>query len=157
MSISPEDPALAAVRAFLDGENTAGLATVDAAGVPHACNVWYARGRGLTLYFASGHDTRHARDIARSGLLALTVFAPTHKAAEIHGVQLRGRCVALEPESEPAVTALNVYLQRYPFIAASLTIRAALERDGLYRFIPTWVRWCDNRQKFGFKQEWELA
>jgi uncharacterized protein YhbP (UPF0306 family) len=36
-------------------------------------------------------------------------------------------------------------------------MKAILQRNALYEYIPAWVRLVDNRRGFGFKQEWDLG
>jgi uncharacterized protein YhbP (UPF0306 family) len=49
--------------------------------------------------------------------------------------------------------AWELYVAKFPFV---MELKAIVERNTLYAFIPSWVRQVDNRRGFGFKQEWSL-
>ncbi len=49
------------LQAFLAQHNTMTLATVDAAGAPHAAAVFYAADDALNLYFLSSPNSRHSQ------------------------------------------------------------------------------------------------
>lgn len=137
------------VRSFLDEVRTGALATVGPQAEPYVCNVQFVRLQGLELVWASKPSAVHSTNLARQPRVALAVYGhPDTDPAGLHGAQLRGRAeaVALCPELwEP-------YTSRFPIAAG---MRAAFDAGDqqLYRFRPDWVRWIDNRRRFGFKVE----
>jgi len=140
------------IQAFLAAHNTLALATVDAAGRPHACALFYAAGDDLTLYFLSEAKTLHAQHIGEAAHVAATVEANHQDWKSIHGLQLHGRaepCVGADVEQARAI-----YAARYPFIAAAETLAAPLARARYYKITPAWMRLIDNTLGFGHKEEW---
>ena len=76
----------------------------------------------------------------------------------IHGLQLHGTAGEL-PRDERWERTLELYLERFPFVGS---MPGTLERirDGgqrLYRCVPSWGRWIDNRRGFGWKIELDLS
>ena len=71
---------------------------------------------------------------------------------DIRGLQMNGNVIRLEHGQEWDA-AWQVYQGKFPFVAGMKDIVA---RNNLYIFHPAWVRLVDNRQGFGFKQEWRL-
>jgi len=143
---------------FLDRRRTASLATADAEGRPHAANVQYVRGDGLSVCWVSDPGSRHSLDIAGRAEVALTIYSHDDGVAEsIHGLQLHGAACDLTGDERREPT-LELYLERFPFVRS---MPGALEqvRSGgqrLYRCVPTWARWIDNRRAFGWKAECDL-
>ena len=147
-----------AVRAFLHTWRTASLATVDEQGHAHAANVQFAVDERLHLIFVSSDSAAHSRHLARDPQAAMTVYAHTDEdagAAAIHGVQLHGRCARIDG-ADARQHAWNVYSRRFTFIADNHVLAQRVKQEQFYRFIPTWLRWIDNRRGFGFKKEMRL-
>jgi uncharacterized protein YhbP (UPF0306 family) len=128
------------------------LATTGSDGEPHAAPVYFAAGEGLHLFFFSAARSQHSQDLARDPRAAAAIYPPDPGWQELRGLQLRGR-VQVVPPGPAWQSAWEVYLARFPFVRA---LQAEVTRDQLYVFIPAWVRLVDNRQGFGFKQEWHL-
>ncbi len=131
---------------------TLSLATVDDDGQPHAANLQYAIDDQLRLIFLSNPASAHSLHIARNHQIAATVYAEVRSPTEIHGVQLHGRCAALDDQAKREA-ALAVFADRYPFIQADDAIRARVDAETVYRITPTWLRLIDNRKGFGWKAE----
>lgn len=142
------------ITAFLEAHRTAALATVDADGRPHAANVQYVSDDGLNLYWVSSPGSEHSLHLADRPDAALTVYAHVDAPDQIHGVQMHGRAEVLSDTA--AVTLVRaLYEATYPF-AAEPPYRDAVAAQSFYRFQPTWLRWIDNRQGFGWKMERKL-
>jgi uncharacterized protein YhbP (UPF0306 family) len=65
---------------------------------------------------------------------------------------MRGEVRAVETGLEWDA-AWKIYTAKFPFVSE---LKAVVERTRLYVFEPHWVRLVDNRQGFGFKQEWSV-
>ncbi|MFI5522407.1 hypothetical protein [Streptomyces platensis] len=110
-------------------------------------------GAGPALYFVTATTTRHGRALAQPGArVAFTAQRDGQEWSELTGLQGRGRCRPLTG-AERAV-GWQVYVERFPFVAASERLRAALERTTLWELRPDWLRLIDNGQGFGHKEEW---
>ncbi|MEJ8649763.1 hypothetical protein WKI65_17125 [Streptomyces sp. MS1.AVA.3] len=112
-----------------------------------------AAGDGPALYFVTATTTRHGRALAEPGArVAFTAQRDGQEWSALTGLQGRGRCRTLAG-AERAV-GWRIYLERFPFVAASDRLRAALERTELWELRPDWLRLIDNGQGFGHKEEW---
>jgi len=141
------------VAAFLAVCKTASLATVDAAGSPCNANVQYVSDDAWRLYWVSSVSSLHSVNLGAKPQAAVTIYAHRDEPEQVHGVQIRGTvCVLDHAEAE---RALSLYMGKYPFVAEP-PFRGALGMQRLYRFTPTWLRWIDNRQGFGYKRELNL-
>lgn len=140
------------VDQFLGSCRTAGLATIDADGNPHAANIQYAIDKDWNIIFVSSPDTAHARHIALNPRVALTIYGHVANWREIHGVQLHGHCTQADDDATRR-HAWNVYKLTFPFVLHNETMRARIEKEAFYIIKPAWIRWIDNRQGFGFKVE----
>jgi len=151
------DSVIEEMRNFLARCRTAGLATVDAAGEPHAANIWYAEDDDLHLFFVSSRDTHHSQHILATGDVALTVYQEAEDPLHIHGLQIHGVCEPIDMEdgkpTEAWQYAWSLYSAKYPFVANNTMFRQAVESQSFWRVKPTWIRWMDNRKGFGFKVE----
>lgn len=154
MTTPPDFDLTRTVSRFLDGTRTASLATVDDAGRPHAANIQFVRGDGLVLYWVSSPDSEHSRHLLARPAAAVTVYAHDDTAANIHGLQMRGRA---EPVAD-ANTAWDLYTRKFPVVTTMPQVREMVDagKQGFYRFTPTWLRWIDNRRGFGWKIEQAL-
>ena len=146
------------VAAFLAEHRTAGLATADADGTPHAANVQYAFDPAdFSLWWVSSPGSLHSRHLLARPACAVTVYAPVDDRTQIHGVQMHGRVdPPLQLTDAGWAEAFERYADRFPFVRDDAKMRAAVESQALYRFAPTWLRWIDNRRGFGFKAEAEF-
>ncbi|MGW9170860.1 hypothetical protein [Streptomyces decoyicus] len=130
-----------------DATHATGVAgAVGAAGVE-------AAGAGPALYFVTATTTRHGRALAEPGArVAFTAQRDGQEWSALTGLQGRGRCRTLAGAERAA--GWRIYLERFPFVAASDRLRAALERTELWELRPDWLRLIDNGQGFGHKEEW---
>jgi uncharacterized protein len=134
--------------------STLTLATVSPAGEPHAAPVYFAAvwRPHLELCFFSEEKTRHVQHLAQNPRLAAAIYPEASSWQDIRGLQLHGRAgrISPGPEWDQAWTA---YTQKFPFVRG---LKAVVARSDFYRLTPTWIRLVDNRQGFGYKQEWNL-
>ncbi|MEM8782986.1 MAG: pyridoxamine 5'-phosphate oxidase family protein [Planctomycetota bacterium] len=143
------------VSLFLATCRTATLATVDAGGAPCAANVQYAHDADFRLLWVSSPDARHSRNLQREPRVAMTAYAHDDRAENIHGLQLRGVASVVEA-GEPTEEAFEQYTGKFAFVASNPQLRAAVEKQRFYAFTPTWLRWIDNRVRFGHKVEMSI-
>lgn len=141
------------VSAFLAVCRTATLATVGADGAPHAACVQFAADARWRLAWVSATGSEHSQHLADEPRCAMTVYAHDDRPDRIHGLQLHGTATAVEVDERAA--ALDLYRVKYPFVADE-PYASAIDRQGVYRFTPTWLRWLDNRRGFRFKVEQTL-
>ena len=157
--MNQDDPidVAAEVRAFLERERTASLATVDDARVPYAANVQYAlTPDALQLLFVSSPKSQHSLNIATQPKVALAVYGPSNGPAEIHGVQLRGTCEPVVSDSHAWQAAWDAYVAAFPFVAETPAFRERVASESFYAVTLTWARYIDNRRGFGWKIERDL-
>ncbi|QEV56981.1 pyridoxamine 5'-phosphate oxidase [Streptomyces platensis] len=110
-------------------------------------------GAGPALYFVTATTTRHGRALAEPGTrVAFTAQRDGQEWSGLTGLQGRGRCRPLTGAERAA--GWQVYIERFPFVAASDRLRDALERTTLWELRPDWLRLIDNGQGFGHKEEW---
>ncbi len=128
------------------------LATCGENGEPHAAPVYFAANEQWELYFFSDPLSQHSVDLAHTPRLAAAIYPECSGWQEIRGLQLRGSARLL-PAGPAWDAAWQVYVQKFPFVKV---MKAVVRRNALYAFQPEWVRLVDNRQGFGFKQEWTL-
>jgi uncharacterized protein YhbP (UPF0306 family) len=138
------------IETFLATCKTASLATVDAHGNPCAANIQYAHGIRWKLYWVSSASSAHSLNIAAKPQAALTIYAHRDEPEKIHGLQLRGNAVMVDEAQREE--AYDLYQSKYPFISDP-PYDKAIKLQQFYCFTPTWLRWIDNRQGFGWKIE----
>ena len=141
------------IAAFLAVCKTASLATVDEAGTPCAANVQYVSDEAWRLYWVSKPESVHSRNLDAIPQAAVTIYAHMDTPENIHGVQMRG--TVTEVAEADAAKVLRRYETKYPFVADP-PFRDAIKKQSFYCFTPTWLRWIDNREHFGFKVEKHL-
>jgi uncharacterized protein YhbP (UPF0306 family) len=146
------EPLFARLAVFLAGQSTLTLATVAEDGRPLAAALFFVADEALNLYFVSGANSRHAQAIARDRRVAATVYASTWDWPSIAGLQLEGEARALSGAEREA--ALALYAGKFPFVAG---MAARLAESTCYRITPRWLRWIDNRQGFGHREEWPVT
>lgn len=113
-------------------------------------------GAGPALYFVTATTTRHGRALAEPGArVAFTAQRDGQEWSGLTGLQGRGRCRPLTGAERAA--GWQVYVERFPFVATSDRLRAALERTTLWELRPDWLRLIDNSQGFGHKEEWSRS
>jgi uncharacterized protein YhbP (UPF0306 family) len=82
-----------AAERVLSGTRYVVLSTADADGRPWATPVWFAREGRTDLYWVSDPETRHSRNIAARGDVALVVFDSQVPVGEASAFYARGRAV----------------------------------------------------------------
>lgn len=130
------------------------LATVSAAGAPHAADVYFSTlgeaDQERTLYFFSDATSQHSLDLATNPYAAVTIYPAVTGWQEIRGVQMRGQVRVVEPGAAWDA-AWEGYLVKFPFASA---LKDIVAQNTLYAFRPDWIRRIDNRRGFGHKEEW---
>jgi len=151
------------LRAFLAQHNTMTLATVDAAGAPHAAAVFFAADDALNLYFLSSPNSRHSVNLARQPLVAATIQSDNQAWQTIQGAQVEGTARMVEGPAE-LVRAVQIYARRFEFLRGLLdgesdgpaVLRGPLASSRFFILQPAWIRLIDNTQGFGHKEELHL-
>ncbi len=146
---------LAQVRRFLAGCRTASLATVDEDGAPHAANIQYANDHGLRLFWVSSRQTAHSRHLDHDDRVAVTVYGHDDRAPYIHGLQMHGTAELVIDEGD-CRHAWQLFAAKFPFVADDEDYRRLVGRHSFYCMTPNWLRWIDNRVRFGYRVEVEL-
>jgi uncharacterized protein YhbP (UPF0306 family) len=126
------------------------LATTGSDGEPHAADVYFAADEELRFYFFSDPLSQHGVDIAWSPRAAVTIHPESQGWEDIRGLQMRGEVKRIEPGSAWD-GAWEKYVAKFPFVAG---LKAVVDRNQLFVFVPHWIRLVDNRRGFGFKEEW---
>ncbi|QGM46783.1 pyridoxamine 5'-phosphate oxidase family protein [Methylocystis heyeri] len=120
-------------------------------GVPWATDVYFAT-QGRRLVFLSSPTSRHCRNLAAQPTCAATIHPVVASWRDIRGVQMEGRA---EPLSEllDKASAMAAYVTKFPFVADLLTHPGEVARKAArvtpHVFIPTRIRYLDNRLGFG--------
>lgn len=154
MTASSDDAQFEIACDFLKQMRTSSLATVDEQCLPHAANIQYVWTATNRLCFLSSEQSNHARHIQQQPRVALSVYDHDDRPHMIRGVQLHGRCEAItEPISHAVI--MKQYAMQYPIVNTAAFI-PILARQTLFEVTPLWLRWIDNRTRFGFKVEWSL-
>jgi uncharacterized protein YhbP (UPF0306 family) len=141
--------ASALINEFLN-LSTMTLASADMGCGPHAAAVYFAADEELNLYFFSDPRSQHIQDILQDPRAAVTIQPECFDWHEIRGLQMRGSVQTVEPGAAHE-QAWQLYWTKFPFVEG---MRAEVARTTLYVFQPQWIRLIDNRQGFGFRQEW---
>lgn len=139
------------VFALLQRQSTCVLSTADTSGAVSAAPLYFLATPQLDLYWLSSTSSRHSRNLAATGRVALAVFEPTFAWRSIAGVQMEGRC-AVAPAADRELH-LPAYCERF-HLGSILSV--AVAQSTLYRFHPTWVRYIDNGKRFGYRFELDL-
>ncbi|MBI5305202.1 MAG: UbiX family flavin prenyltransferase [Chloroflexi bacterium] len=149
------------IIAFLAAQTTLTLATTNADGSPHACDVFYAHDDARALYFLSDPKTRHIQNLQRDARVHATVHAATRGWQTIRGLQIAGDAQRV-PDDERA-RGYELYVRKFPFVKqwlpAAAMLGRALDKLGvieMHKIVPKWIRWIDNAEGFGHKEEMSL-
>jgi len=134
------------------------LATAGPEGEPHAAAVYFVALSGETvtpqagwgLFFFSDPASTHARDLTHHPTAAATISAESQGWEDIRGLQMRGSVRPVESGMQWD-RAWASYVEKFPFAGQLKTVVA---QNRMFVFSPSWIRLIDNRQRFGFKQEW---
>jgi uncharacterized protein YhbP (UPF0306 family) len=128
------------------------LATAGKHGEPHAAAVYFAADETFNLYYFSETSSQHALDSGQEPRAAVAIQAEVAGWQQIHGLQMRGMVRAVDSKHEWQA-AWQLYREKFPFV---LDLENVITTNQLYAFTASWIRLVDNRQGFGFKQEWEV-
>lgn len=113
--------------------------------LPHAASVFYAVDASLRLIFLSKPSSLHGAHIGSRGPVAATVTKQYDDWEAIQGLQLWGEARLLKGAGR--VTALAVYLARFPFVEEMVKrpkMAALLHGIGVYRVDPRRFAFTDN-------------
>lgn len=150
------------LREYLDTQTTLTLATLNPDGTPQACDVFYASD-GTTFYFLSDPKTRHIQNLQRDPRISATIHGGSRGWEDIRGVQMAGHAERVASLGERA-QGYRLYIVKYTFVGQWLPSAAALGQAHkllgtieLYKIVPTWIRWIDNTEGFGHKEEWSVG
>ncbi len=133
-------------------------------GLPQAAALFYVADTRGEIYFLSAPQSRHSQNLQRDDRVAVTIHGEPAHWRDIRGLQIEGKAQPVTNRRERE-EALQRYLVRFPELldepqpddAVGRTMQAALRQATLYRVEPTWIRWIDNAQGFGQKEEWETG
>jgi len=127
------------------------LATCSPGGAPHAAAVYFAASPDRrSLYFFSSLNSQHSLDLAHNPAASAAIHPIVEEWAQIRGLQIQGQVESI-PLGLAWTQGWELYRKKFPFVDNLKTI---ISQNGLYAFHPTWVRQIDNRQGFGYKEEW---
>lgn len=130
------------IERFIGRHHVLTLASVDEAGAPYCCNIFYAyRSDERAFVFTSDPATRHASMIARNALTAASVVLETRVVGKVQGLQITGRTLPAADGDKA------VYLKRFPY--------AALADLNLWRMEADMMKFTDNTLGFGKKLIWQ--
>lgn len=148
-------------RDFIAAHNTLTLATTNDDGSPFACDLFYAR-VGDAFYFLSDPASRHVQNLTCEPRVSATIRDDARDWRKIRGVQMIGVAARVVKRAERA-RAFAAYVRKYAFVREFLPgvemLGRAHEIFGvveLYKFVPRWLRWIDNAQGFGHKEEFTI-
>lgn len=128
------------------------VATTSPHGSPRAADVYFVSDTNLDLYFYSDPGSRHGRNISRDPHVAVTIRSESMDWREIKGVQIQGAAARVDDPAERD-KAWQLMCKKFPFYQSFTDVVAHLE---IYRVTPQWIRWIDNSQSFGYKEEFTL-
>lgn len=142
---------IARVAEFLREQSTLVLATTTEPELPRATPLFYVPGDGLDLYWLSSTRSRHSVNVAERAQASVAVFAPTFAWREIVGVQMVGSVATIHGDERKPL--LKQYSERFHL---GTIFSIAMQQSTLYRFRPHWLRYTDNRKRFGYRFEIDL-
>jgi flavin prenyltransferase len=152
----------AALYDFLSQQSTLTLATTNPDGTAHACDVFYARADKTPFYFLSDPKTRHVENLTRDPRVSATIHGTARGWQDLRGAQLVGSATRVDDIAERA-RAFAFYLTKYAFVREMLPkvemlgqVQRTFGLIDLYKFTPRQIRWIDNSQGFGHKEEFEI-
>src|SRR5262245_42373490 len=96
---------------------------------------------GARLVFVTDPASRHGRELAADPRAAAAVYLETPDAAQVRGVQLTGRVVALAGRDEARARA--AFLRRHPRVRALLVARP---HERFFAFAVARAKVTDNRR-----------
>lgn len=147
-----------ALRDFLAAQTTLTLGTINLDHSPYLCDLFYAHDSMLSFYFLSDPRTQHAQNLTRTPKVSATVHQSATDWQTIRGVQMIGE--AMRVNDAERERGFEIYLAKFPFVRQWLpsveTLGQMHKLFGmieLYQITPRWLRWIDNTQGFGHKEE----
>lgn len=127
------------------------IATVGSDGLPHAATVYFAADADYKqLVFFSASDSQHSLDLQTNHQAAITIHPSAATWQAIRGLQMRGTVRSLA-SGAAWEAAWACYVRKFPF---ATELKEQVARTTLYAFTPQWVRWINNEERFGHKEEW---
>jgi len=126
------------------------IATVGSDGIPHAAVVYFISDDSLNFYFLSAEHSQHILDLTTTPKAGATIFPIVANWREIRGLQMQGNIKEVTNETK-WVKGWKIFAGKFPDIRG---LDIEIIKNKLYVFTPNWIRLVDNRNKFGFKQEW---
>lgn len=140
--------------AFLSGQSTLALGTVGLRdGRPQVAPLFFVSDNNLNLYWISDPASRHSTNLHDWNDAAAAIYAPTWEWTGIKGVQIEGDVLVVSNEMERQRT-LALYQAKFPFVNEKFADLIA--QSIVYVLHPRWIRWLDNSQHFGYKQDFSL-
>jgi flavin prenyltransferase len=148
------------IAVFLAEQTTLTLATTNADGSAHSCDIFYAQDSDLNLYLLSDPKTQHVQNILRTPRVSATVHGASRGWEGIRGAQMVADAERVVGTAE-RIRAHGLYVAKYPFVRQWLgsidDLGKAIKKIGvveLFKLRPRWLRWIDDTQGFGHKEEW---
>jgi uncharacterized protein YhbP (UPF0306 family) len=120
---------------------------------PHVAPVFFVADSEYKLYFFSGRDCQHSRDLEVNATSAVAIYPETNDWRVIRGLQMRGQAWNILPGAEWSY-AWGLYQEKFSFVRDLTRI---VKDNMLYVFTPEWIRLVDNREGFGYKKEWSMS
>jgi uncharacterized protein len=97
----------------------------------------------------------------RAPRVSATIHGASRGWENIRGAQIVGDAERVTAAAE-RIRAFGLYVVKYPFVrqwlASADDLGQAIKNIGtveLYKLKPRWLRWIDNTQGFGHKEEWK--
>jgi len=140
---------LTRVKQFLGEQSTLVLATRGKEGNPQTAPLFYVSNQDLKLYFLSKPDSDHAKNIFKDPNVAVSIFFETANWQEIRGLQLEGTA-AMIISTDERKAAMALFSSKFPFV---VDMAARVSSSEWYGVSPNWLRWIDNRRRFGERRE----
>ncbi|MFV0345537.1 MAG: pyridoxamine 5'-phosphate oxidase family protein [Bacteroidales bacterium] len=133
------------ISTFINEHNVLTLCTESAKGVWVAHCFYVFDEANMRLIFTSDpENTRHGKEMARDGDVAIGIVLETTMVGKIQGIQIEAE--AFQPKDEDYKAAKKMYTKRYPVSnVAKLHIWVA----DIYE-----LKMTDNRLGFGKKLHW---
>ena len=132
--------------------STMTLATTGQRGEPHAAPLYFVADEEIRLYFFSDPESQHGQDLAYNPSAAVVFYPECFGWEDIRGLQMHGVVHLVDPGAQWD-EAWKRYAAKFPFVSS---LKEIVGQNVMYVFVPSWIRLVDNRQGFGFKQEWTL-
>lgn len=113
---------------------------------PYCCSCFYVyNGKENSFIVTSDNDTRHVKEVIDQPFISGAIALETTMVGKIQGIQFTGTMKLID--GEELKRAKLLYLKRFPVAAFSELV--------LWRIIPDFLKYTDNRLGFGKKMIWE--